>query len=56
MQCYTNHQVQAFEWNNKFLVFDQIGKATEETAAEFTFKDCVHLFEENVFQLCSTCK
>lgn len=39
-----------------FLVLDQIGKATEETAAEFAFKDCVHLFQENVFQLCSTCK
>lgn len=27
-----------------FLVLDQIGKATEETAAEFALKDCVHLF------------
>lgn len=39
-----------------FLVLDQIGKATEETAAEFALKDCVHLFQENVFELCSACK
>lgn len=31
------------------FVFDQIGKASEKTATEFTFKDRVHFFQENVF-------
>lgn len=35
---------------------DEIGQASEQTAAQFTLKDGVHLPQQHVLQLGGTCK